>query len=236
MLTDAQREKARERSRQRYARNKTKILAYQAEWKRNNKDKVRDYGKKYDSKRSRSSIDLKNKKKNERRAANVMLFRARDIENRKKNIIKARESGSKYYYSNKAKIRAKEARWRASNPEQSRARSRYYYRNTDLAVRKARSSEYKKLNHDKIRAHLRNRKARKRGCNGKCSAVQAQSRIEFYGGTCAYCTNAPYEHLDHVVPLARGGTGWPANLRPACAKCNMSKGSKLLSEWSQYTL
>ncbi|MFJ8394374.1 HNH endonuclease [Streptomyces sp. NPDC094144] len=48
---------------------------------------------------------------------------------------------------------------------------------------------------------------------------------------CAYC-NANAEHLDHVVPLSRGGSDVESNMVPACAKCNLSKGAKTLEEWS----
>jgi 5-methylcytosine-specific restriction endonuclease McrA len=38
--------------------------------------------------------------------------------------------------------------------------------------------------------------------------------------------------LDHLVPLAKGGTGLFANIVPACLSCNDSKGAKLLfKEW-----
>jgi 5-methylcytosine-specific restriction endonuclease McrA len=52
-----------------------------------------------------------------------------------------------------------------------------------------------------------------------------------YAGTCAYC-DAPAEHLDHVVPLSRGGADLPHNLLPACAPCNLGKGALSLAEWA----
>lgn len=48
---------------------------------------------------------------------------------------------------------------------------------------------------------------------------------------CAYC-GARAEHLDHVVPLSRGGADVESNMVPACAPCNLSKGAKTLDEWS----
>ncbi len=49
---------------------------------------------------------------------------------------------------------------------------------------------------------------------------------------CAYCgtTQGPF-HVEHIHPIARGGSNAPSNLECACVPCNMSKGSKLLSEW-----
>ncbi|MFE4367961.1 MULTISPECIES: HNH endonuclease [unclassified Streptomyces] len=48
---------------------------------------------------------------------------------------------------------------------------------------------------------------------------------------CAYCPDGRAEHLDHVVPLSKGGTDTADNMVPACAKCNLSKGAKTLMEW-----
>lgn len=50
------------------------------------------------------------------------------------------------------------------------------------------------------------------------------------GQACAYC-GAPGTHVDHIHPLARGGWHDAFNLVSACGRCNLSKGSKLLTEW-----
>lgn len=65
---------------------------------------------------------------------------------------------------------------------------------------------------------------------GTCSAAQLKARFDFYGGCCAYC-GAPAESSDHVIPLSRGGSNWPANIRPACSSCNCRKSAKKLSVW-----
>lgn len=49
---------------------------------------------------------------------------------------------------------------------------------------------------------------------------------------CAYC-NGVATHLDHVHPLSKGGEDVEANIVPACAPCNLSKGAKTLAEWSE---
>lgn len=36
-------------------------------------------------------------------------------------------------------------------------------------------------------------------------------------------------HMDHVMPLSRGGIHCAENLRPACAACNLRKGSAIIA-------
>lgn len=48
---------------------------------------------------------------------------------------------------------------------------------------------------------------------------------------CLYCGMHAADTVDHIVPLARGGSNFSSNLAPACRSCNSSKGTKLLAEW-----
>jgi len=51
------------------------------------------------------------------------------------------------------------------------------------------------------------------------------------GAKCRYCktTVGPF-HIDHIKPLARGGSNRDENLCVACATCNFKKAAKLHSE------
>lgn len=44
--------------------------------------------------------------------------------------------------------------------------------------------------------------------------------------TCAYCLTAPYEQLDHFIPISKGGPTLPNNCVPACERCNTKKGRR----------
>lgn len=57
--------------------------------------------------------------------------------------------------------------------------------------------------------------------------------IAMWGGACAYCRAdlAPdEEHLDHILPIARGGTHVLANMALACGPCNLRKGRRTATE------
>lgn len=51
------------------------------------------------------------------------------------------------------------------------------------------------------------------------------------GRTCAYCDNGSAETVDHVVPLALGGSNYEGNLVPSCRSCNARKNDSLLIAW-----
>ncbi len=92
-------------------------------------------------------------------------------------------------------------------------------------------------------AQLRDQ-ARRLAAPGLANKAQLVARVAFYGGRCAYC-GGPWENeerkaIDHVIPIARGGTHWPSNRRPACRSCNTRKSSMPLRAWREvemsYTL
>jgi len=49
---------------------------------------------------------------------------------------------------------------------------------------------------------------------------------------CQYCgIEALVGHVDHVIPLSRGGTDTVDNLVWSCRPCNLSKNNKMIDEW-----
>jgi 5-methylcytosine-specific restriction endonuclease McrA len=55
--------------------------------------------------------------------------------------------------------------------------------------------------------------------------------LEAAGYRCQWpgCTN-PATTVDHVTPLAHGGTNHPSNLRASCQACNSRGGMKIVNE------
>lgn len=115
-----------------------------------------------------------------------------------RNPEKSREYGRRWAAANPEKIRAKKARQVSERPEQYAAY--------------ARTAES-------------NRRARELAAPGSATTEQVAARWAYYGGRCWMC-RATATEIDHVKPLSRGGSAWPANLRPACRTCNSRKRAR----------
>lgn len=55
-------------------------------------------------------------------------------------------------------------------------------------------------------------------------------------GCCVYCGDPGPTVVDHVIPLARGGTNGLGNVVPACQVCNSAKGSDTAYEFMRRKL
>lgn len=112
---------------------------------------------------------------------------------------------------------------RVASGENARLCRERYSKNPDKY--KKMTARYHRENRDKSNIWSLLYKHRKRSAEGYCSRSKLQARIDYYGGLCWLC-QLPYTDIDHVKPVSKGGTNWPANLRPICGKCNKSKSNK----------
>jgi hypothetical protein len=72
--------------------------------------------------------------------------------------------------------------------------------------------------------------ARKSRTRDLLTAKQRNSIFERDEGKCAYCKgiilyDEPW-HIDHIQPVANGGTNDPENLTLSCVACNLKKGKR----------
>lgn len=144
------------------------------------------------------------------------------------------------------------ARWRAANPDKAKwkpgsgkrwprpawKRRDYYRRHRDAVLARNRGSyerhrgkhasrvaEYRAANPDKLRLWRKVWNARRRAV-GRLTPADVTAVFERWGHACIYCGTPDELTIDHVVPIVRGGTNDPRNLRPACMKCNRRKNAK----------
>ena len=115
--------------------------------------------------------------------------------------------------------------WAKDNPEMKRERDKKWRANNKENLLK-RNRRYRERHRMTIRAMQARYRARKCEANGfdYTTTEHIAGRYAVWGNRCYLCGETA-EALDHVIPLARGGSHWPANLRPICKSCNSKKNS-----------
>lgn len=176
-----------------------------------------------------AELERKRQRERARRLANLEELRARSRAYTQAHPAENRARAKAWALANKARVRANRKRWVAAHREQLNGLNRKWRKNNAAKMREF-IDVWKKKNPDKTRAQRFRDRSRREQARGFASAAQILERVHFYGDRCAYCDGA-FEHVDHVIPLSRGGTNWPANLRPACRSCNTSKGARSLQDF-----
>ena len=148
-----------------------------------------------------------------------------------------RRAGARRYRKNNSEVVRERDRKRNTTPERKLSRSitNKRWRDLNKEEQAAKQKDWHVANPGRAAEYARKRRALKLNATVKdISQEDIAARVAYYGGKCAYCPDGEYEHLDHVIPLILGGKHCPANLRPACESCNLSKKDKPLQEWLIY--
>lgn len=150
-------------------------------------------------------------------------------------------------------IKIRHLHWRKEKPEKTNAASkRWRQRNVEKVreykVKHTRENRerynayavgYRARNKDKIRVLSRNYKARKSEAVGSHGLSDIMDKMKAQKVLCNGCgeklnmEGSDKYHVDHVIPLSRGGSNWPDNIQLLCPSCNLSKGAKTHEEWMQ---
>lgn len=153
----------------------------------------------------------------------------------------------KWNEANPEKVLEIKRKWREENREQHRqccrkwleantarakeAVSRWQDQNWDRVL--AAGRKWSATHPEKIREKCRRRRARKKGC--VVSSADIAVVVERSGGRCAACNALvpeEFRHIDHIVPLAKGGPHSTENLQLLCYRCNTRKGTRLPDEFT----
>lgn len=120
-------------------------------------------------------------------------------------------------YREKLLARTSEYEARPESRKKKRARERERYTNNPEVRQKKKATNH-----------------RRRAAEGTYSPEDVQSQYKSQRGKCWHCGVSVGDdyHVDHLIPIAKGGTNNANNIVISCAVCNLSKGSKLTKDWN----
>jgi 5-methylcytosine-specific restriction endonuclease McrA len=203
--------------------NQEMVNAYKREWAHKNKEKEAARHSEYYQANKES----------------ISKYKAQyNIENR----AKLSASRATYFAENPAKKAEYYARYVAKNPDKVKAETlRYYHANKELiAARKsarlranpekfaAYFTSYRKNNPEKCRAIRANRRAQKKCSDGTHNGNDIKQLLVAQKHKCVVCRRCIKRsyHVDHIQPLAKGGSNGRLNLQLLCPTCNQKKSKK----------
>jgi 5-methylcytosine-specific restriction endonuclease McrA len=123
--------------------------------------------------------------------------------------------------------------WARNNPDKAKANKQRYILRHPAKVRQSKQN-WERNNPDKKLANTRNRRARLKGATGKHTAEDVAKQFASQKGCCWHCglpINGTF-HVDHLIPVSRGGSNDARNIVISCPSCNLSKSDKLPHEWN----
>jgi 5-methylcytosine-specific restriction endonuclease McrA len=176
----------------------------------------------------------------------------------RKKYTEERKVWDKQYRERNKKRRAEyDKNYRNANAEEYKSKKRaYYHANKDKVYEKIKA--YQQANKEKVREwkkeyakrnpEVRRKAKRKRRAKEQSVLSEPYTTEEvlaLYGTDCFICSkpinlDAPRQcgkpgwrhalHIDHLIPISRGGSDTLDNVRPTHGECNIHKSMKLLEE------
>lgn len=154
----------------------------------------------------------------------------------------ALERATKWAKENPSRVRATQRRFYSLNREKRKA---YEELNKQSLLEKKRvyrelhkdhillsNRTYKKNNKDIVNACNASRRGKLRGAVGRFSFNEISAMLLSQHNKCRICGEDLIRyHVDHIVPVSRGGSNEISNIQILCAPCNLKKGRKLPSEF-----
>jgi len=158
-----------------------------------------------------------------RYAADAEKNRARSAEYKRLNPDASKKSAAKWRSENQERIAVYKREWRVANIERARSSC----------------AKWREINKDMVIASNRSRKSALIGSLGTHSHQDVLSILAAQRARCANCLESlemkgrNKYHVDHIMPLSRGGSNDKLNLQCLCPTCNMRKHAKDPIFWAQ---
>lgn len=147
---------------------------------------------------------------------------------KKQNVKYKKENKDKiqnYYEANYEHIQAYQKRYKEINKESlnkyNREYQKKYYLNPDNKLKAKKSKHDRRAKIDSLPNTLTNE--------------EFKDNLDYFDNKCGYCgcelDDNNKMHLEHIVPVSKGGGFTKENIIPSCASCNLSKGASYLGHW-----
>ena len=178
----------------------------------------------------------------EYRLRNLDKIRAMKARYREKNREKERQRIAKWHAANPDRAKIYRATRRKNHKEKERQRRAIYrakyadkikesgrrYRQEAKEKRAAYARIYRERDPEALRVRVRARRAKTKTAEGFHTKSDTKAIRAAQGNKCGYCREplGRSAHLDHIIPLAKGGSNWPRNLQWLCGHCNHRKSAK----------
>jgi len=157
------------------------------------------------------------------------------------------------YLANKEKYKIRAKLWAKNNPDRrkeiskkSDAKNKQRKKGYSAAYMAKKKSEnidavraewrfrtlvFRKNNKEKVYSYALKRRSLASRV-GAATSEQIKRLLGAANNICGYCGKPTASiTIDHIIPVARGGSGGIKNLFPACKSCNSQKHAKEVSEW-----
>lgn len=218
----ANKEHVRRKNAEKYIANRERIKAKTAEWKAANPERVIELRKsRYERKKDVEAAQMaRYREANRERLAEAAKARI------EANPEIYRERSRRYARENSARIVQRVAEYKRSHPEKAKAWTREYQQRhpetgrLSSATRRARMAMAVTGDAAEIRSIYK--------------SIHQAKQIDCHW--CGRSVPTGERHVDHIMPIAKGGAHAPENLCCSCARCNLTKSAKLPDEFRKSRL
>lgn len=152
-------------------------------------------------------------------------------------------SSARWRAENPAIMRAIKRAWRVANPTKVKAyKIASYQRNREanlkrmaiyaadnVPARRVSRKRWEERHPEQVKAIRQRIRSQRRGAEGAFTAGDVMNLYTQQEAHCAACGCSLKDgyHIDHIRPLARGGSNFVDNIQLLCPRCNFSKGAKM---------
>lgn len=192
--------------------------------------------------------DCVKKRRKEYRNNNKELISEQHAKWRGRNKEYIQRKGELYYRENKEKILKKVKSYYRENTEKVMKTKKLYLENNKVVIAE-RKRKWARNNKEKIYEYGLKRRSRKHFV--QFEGVARRKLLDRDNWTCRQCGVKVHDrseggikksylwndefkaHIDHIIPLSKGGDSTLENLQVLCRTCNLSKGDKTELEVEQ---